>query len=140
MNPNWIYQLLSMPVIQLLARILLTMTFWLSGLAKLFDFPAAVAEMAANNLPVPALFAALTIAVQLIGSALIIRGGSLVWLGAGALGVFTAMTIPVSHAFWRAEGAEAVAKMHVAVEHMSVIGGLIIVAVLHAIVPRMRSK
>lgn len=140
MNPNWIYQLLSMPVFQLLARILLTITFWLSGLAKLFDFPAAVAEMTANGLPAPAVFAALTIAVQLIGSALVIRGGSLVWLGAGALGVFTAITIPVSHAFWRAEGAEAIAKMHVAVEHLSVIGGLIIVAILHAVVPQLRRK
>ncbi|MDM7849927.1 DoxX family protein [Pseudochrobactrum kiredjianiae] len=140
MNPNWIYQLLAMPVIQLLARILLTITFWLSGLAKLFDFPAAVAEMTANGLPAPALFAALTIAVQLIGSALVIWGGSLVWLGAGALGVFTAATIPVSHAFWRAEGAEAIAKMHVAVEHLSVIGGLIVVAVLHAVVPHLRRK
>lgn len=140
MNPSWIYQLLSMPVVQLLARILLTMTFWLSGVAKLFDFPSAVAEMTANNLPAPALFAAITIAVQLVGSALVIWGGSLVWLGAGALGVFTAMTIPVSHAFWRAEGMEAVAKMHVAVEHMSVIGGLIIVAVLHAVVPHLRRK
>ncbi|HWD14461.1 DoxX family protein [Pseudochrobactrum sp. sp1633] len=140
MNPSWIYQILSMPVVQLLARILLTMTFWLSGVAKLFDFPSAVAEMTANNLPAPALFAAITIAVQLVGSALVIWGGSLVWLGAGALGVFTAMTIPVSHAFWRAEGMEAVAKMHVAVEHMSVIGGLIIVAVLHAVVPHLRRK
>ena len=140
MNPSWIYQLLSMPVVQLLARILLTMTFWLSGVAKLFDFSSAVAEMTANNLPAPALFAAITIAVQLVGSALVIWGGSLVWLGAGALGVFTAMTIPVSHAFWRAEGMEAVAKMHVAVEHMSVIGGLIIVAVLHAVVPHLRRK
>ena len=96
--------------------------------------------MTANNLPAPALFAAITIAVQLVGSALVIWGGSLVWLGAGALGVFTAMTIPVSHAFWRAEGMEAVAKMHVAVEHMSVIGGLIIVAVLHAVVPHLRRK
>lgn len=140
MSPNWIFQLLSMPVVQLLARILLTMTFWLSGLVKLFDFPAAVAEMTANNLPAPALFAALTIAVQLIGSALVIWGGSLVWLGAGALGVFTAITIPLVHAFWRAEGAEAIIKMHVAIEHISVIGGLIIVAILHAVVPRLRSR
>lgn len=138
MNPNWIYKILSVPFVQLLARILLTMTFWLSGIVKLFDFPAAIAEMTANNLPAPALFAALTIAVQLIGSALIIWGGSLVWLGAGALGVFTLMTIPVSHAFWRTEGMEAIIKMHVAVEHMSVIGGLIIVAILHAVVPHLR--
>ncbi|MDR0254088.1 MAG: DoxX family protein [Brucellaceae bacterium] len=140
MSPNWIFQLLSMPVVQLLARILLTMTFWLSGLVKLFDFPAAVAEMSANNLPAPVFFAALTIAVQLIGSALVIWGGSLVWLGAGALGVFTAITIPLVHAFWRAEGAEAIIKMHVAIEHISVIGGLILVAILHAVVPRLRSR
>jgi transmembrane protein len=30
--------------------------------------------------------------------------------------------------------------MHVAVEHLSVIGGLIIVAILHAVVPQLRRK
>jgi transmembrane protein len=39
------------------------------------------------------------IILQLGGSALVISG-RFVWLGAGALGMFTALTIPIAHSFW----------------------------------------
>ena len=37
-------------------------------------------------------------AVQIVGSALIIWGRA-AWLGAGMLGIFTALTIPIAHAW-----------------------------------------
>ena len=136
MTPQLIHNLLASPAFQLLARVLLTLVFWLAGIAKLADFQGAVAEMAALGLPAPAFIAGLTIATQLIGSALIIAGGRLVWLGAGALGVFTALTIPIAHAFWTFEGHTAIEHLRVAAEHVSVIGGLIVVSILHAILPQ----
>lgn len=44
----------------------------------------------------PAAIAALTIAVQLIGSAQVIHG-RFAWFGAGMLAVFTLATIPIVH-------------------------------------------
>ena len=53
-----------------------------------------------------------------------------VWLAAGALAVFTVLTIPLAHPFWAKEGDEAFRDMTVALEHVSVIGGLALAAIL----------
>lgn len=123
---------LRSPVTALLARIVLTFPFWASGLAKLFDFTGTVNEMAFFGLQPPAAYGAAVIFVQLVGSALIILD-RLTWLGAGALGLFTAMTIPLVHHFWSMteEPAKTIA-FHTAMEHIGMIGGLLVVAVLSA--------
>jgi len=59
----------------------LTFVFWWSGLTKLWDFAGAQGEMAHFGLNPPALFAALTIVVQLGGSALIVFGRQSAWWG-----------------------------------------------------------
>ena len=125
----FIDKLLSSPVFGVFARVLVTFVFWSSGLAKLADFGGAVAEMEKYGVLPAAPMAALVIVVQLGGSALVISGWN-VWLGAGALGVFTALTIPVAHAFWTMTGEVAFFEMLFAIEHISVIGGLMVVAIL----------
>lgn len=129
MTPSLINGLLASKSFGLPARVLLTFVFWSSGLAKLTDFPMAVAEMQAYDLQPAVLMAILVIAVQLGGSALIISGRS-VWFGAGMLGVFTALTIPVAHAFWTMEGERAFIEMLFVFEHITVIGGLMVAAIL----------
>ncbi|OLP61894.1 DoxX family protein [Xaviernesmea oryzae] len=109
------------------ARIVLTFMFWGSGLSKLLDFEAAKAEMAFFGLQPAALIAVLVIVTQLVGAGLIISG-RLVWLGAGMLAVFTALTIPIAHAFWTMAGDQALHEFYVAVEHISIIGALMVVA------------
>ena len=125
----FIDKLLSSPAFGVVARVLVTFVFWSSGLAKLFDFAGAVAEMEKYGVLPAALMAALVIIVQLGGSALVISGWN-VWLGAGALGVFTALTIPIAHAFWGMPGEAAFFEMLFAIEHISVVGGLMLVAIL----------
>jgi transmembrane protein len=71
----------------------------------------------------------LTIVTQLGGSLLIILN-RWTWLGAGALAVFTALTIPLVHNFWDKDGAAAVGAFHTATEHVTVIGALMIVSIL----------
>jgi transmembrane protein len=75
--------------------------------------------------------AILVIIVQLGGSALVIHGRH-AWLGAGALGIFTALTIPIAHAFWTMSGEMAFLEMMFVFEHISVIGGLMVAAALCA--------
>ncbi len=129
MTPRWINAILSSSITEFAARVLFTFPFWGSGLAKLLDFSGGMAEMSQFGLEPAWFYNSLTIVVQLTGSALIIskRG---TWLGAGALGVFTLLTIPIVHAFWRLEGERAITAFHTAGEHMGMIGALVLVSIL----------
>jgi transmembrane protein len=109
------------------ARIVLTYMFWASGLAKAIDFNAAIAEMAHFNLAPPVIYAVATIIVQLVGSLLIIFN-RWTWLGAGALGIFTLLTIPIVHTFWSMEEPFKTMEFYTVMEHISVVGGLMVVA------------
>jgi transmembrane protein len=111
----------------LLARLVLTSMFWLSGIAKLADFNGGVAEMAHFGLQPPALFNIATAVVQLVGSALIIAN-RWTWLGAGMLAVFTVLTIPIAHNFWTMEEPMRTVEFYVVMEHITVIGALMVVA------------
>lgn len=110
-----------------LARIVLTFMFWSSGLAKLIDFNGGIAEMVHFGLEPGALFNVATIIVQIGGSLLIILN-RWTWLGAAALAVFTAATIPLAHAFWTMQEPAKTAEFHVVMEHISIIGALMVVA------------
>ncbi|WP_372003185.1 DoxX family protein [Tistrella mobilis] len=112
----------------LIARICLAVVFVASGLAKLVDFEGGLAEMRAAGLEPAIPFNLLTAATLLGGSAAILAD-RLVWLGAGALAVFLAATILVVHTFWSKTGPEAQLALFFALEHVSVAGGLIAVAI-----------
>ena len=126
---NVIRGLLGSPALEFVGRVVLTFPFWGSGLAKALDFQVAMAEMAHFNLHPAWLIALATIVTQLLGSALVILNRA-TWLGAGALAVFTALTIPLVHHFWLLEGEAALRAFHTAGEHVGMIGAMVLVAVL----------
>lgn len=113
----------------ILARVLLTSVFWTAGLAKLFAFSANAAAMEGFGLSPGWAFNAATLILQL-GASLLIILDRWTWLAAGALAVFTALTIPIAHPFWAKDGEEAFRDLTVALEHVSVIGGLAVFAIL----------
>ena len=127
--PNSIAQLLAQRWFGVLARIVLTFAFWGSGLSKLIDFQGGVAEMASLGFEPAAGVNIAVIIVQLGGSLLVILN-RWTWLGAGALAVFTALTIPLVHHFWTMQGPEAMVHFFFVAEHVSLIGGLMLVAIL----------
>jgi transmembrane protein len=129
MTPRWVHAILSSTIAEFAARVLLTFPFWGSGLAKLLDFSGGMAEMSQFGLEPAWFYNGLTVFVQLLGSVLIIAK-RWTWLGAGALGIFTALTIPIVHAFWRLEGERAVTAFHTAGEHVGMIGALVLVSIL----------
>jgi transmembrane protein len=133
--PASIARILDCGYVALFARIALTFPFWASGLSKLIDFSGGTAEMAHFGLQPAALFNVAVFVTQLAGSALIIAN-RYVWLGAGALGVFTFLTIPIVHDFWNQTGPAATTHLHFASEHLSVIAGLILVAIVSRRAPR----
>src|SRR5690606_39888842 len=89
---------LHAPAAAVIARIALTFPFWSSGASKLMHFEAGVAEMARAVLEPAVMLNLAAIVVQLMGSLLIIVGYR-VWLGSGALGVFTGLTVLLVHRF-----------------------------------------
>nr|WP_165221944.1 DoxX family protein [Allorhizobium pseudoryzae] len=110
-----------------LARTVLTFMFWGSGLSKLLDFSGGVGEMTHFGLEPAVVFNIAVIITQLGGSALIILNRH-AWLGAGALAVFTLLTIPIAHNFWAMEEPMKTFEFYVVTEHLSIVGALMLVA------------
>ncbi|HEY8612744.1 MAG TPA: DoxX family protein [Roseomonas sp.] len=127
-TPRPIAAILDSRAFGILMRVILTLPYWASGFAKLIDFSGAQAEMGMFGLHPTAPFAIAVIITQLTGAILVIHG-RYAWLGAGALAVFTLLTIPLVHSFWTKSGPEAISSMHVAVEHIGMCGGLALAAI-----------
>ncbi len=121
----------------LLARLALVGAYLLGGLVKLTDWPGAVAEQAHFGLHPPELWAALTIVVELIGPLLILLDRAL-WLGAGALGVFTLLAALIANDFWTMVGHERFMATNAFVEHLGLVGGFVLAAMLSRL--RRRSR
>lgn len=130
-RPHWVAALLALPGMTLLARLLLTSAYWWGGIAKLADWPGALAEQRHFGLEPAPLFAVATIAVELLGSILVVSGRAL-WLGAGMLGVFTLIASLISRPFWAMKGAEGAMALNGFLEHLGLIGGLMLAAMLGA--------
>ena len=130
MAPAPVTRLLGDTRFAVLAATLLTLPYWTSGIAKLFDLAGALGEARHFGLEPAALVVAVTILVQIGGSLLIIVGRQ-AWLGAGALGVFTAIATLIAHPFWQV--ADPMARFHernTFLEHVGLIGGLMLAAIV----------
>ena len=122
--------LLDAPGMALTGRVLLTSPFWISGLLKLFDFRSAIDEAAHFGLEPAVLVAGMVIFLQIGGSLAVILG-RWTWLGAGALGVFTALANFVGHAFWIIPDPMArFHDMNAFIANLGLIGGLVLAAIL----------
>lgn len=130
MTPQPISFLLEARGFARLAAVLLTLPYWTSGIAKLFDLDGAFAEATHFGLSPVWLVVAATILVQIGGSALVILG-RLSWLGAGALGVFTAVATLIAHPFWQvANPMQRFHERNTFLEHVGLIGGFMLAAIL----------
>jgi transmembrane protein len=126
--PKTVAALLESPILWFIARLALAVVFVSSGLAKLIDFDAGMQEMRGAGLEPAPFFNLATIGV-LLGGATLILLDRLVWLGAAVLSVFLILTILIVHTFWSQSGGQAQLSLFFALEHVSVVGGLIAVAI-----------
>jgi uncharacterized membrane protein YphA (DoxX/SURF4 family) len=127
--PRWIAAILSLPWLLPISRAALASAFLIGGIQKLIDFPAAVAEQAHFGLQPAWLWAAAAIVVELGGSVLVIFG-RWVWLGAGGLGVLTAVAMLTANDFWAKIGHDRFIAVNDFFEHLGLIAGLVLVSVL----------
>lgn len=128
-DPRFVDAILDWPPTWFVARLLLVGAYLVGALAKLGDWPGAVAEQAHFGMTPPALWAGVTIAVELIGPALILVG-RLVWLGAGMLGVFTVLAACLANPFWALQGPARFAATNAFFEHLGLAGGFVLAALV----------
>ena len=127
--PRLVENLLDWQGTWFVARLALCSAYLLGGVVKLSDFSAAIAEQAHLGMPMPAIFAILTIGVELVGPALILTD-RLAWLGAGMLGLFTLLATLVANTFWTLGGPERFAATNAFFEHLGLVGGFVLVAMV----------
>jgi len=112
----------------LLARILLTALFVISGFAKLSDFQGTVSYMEYVHAPLPAVAATIAIAMELlVGLALLL--GVKVRVLALAMIVFVAGAAIIGHPFWGLEATEREVALTQFLKNLSIIGGLLLLAI-----------
>jgi transmembrane protein len=126
--PRVIATILDSGVCWFVARLVLTFVFWGAGIGHLVDFEKSVAEMKAHGLEPAALMNILLVMTLLLGSLLILLDRWL-WLGCGILSGFLVVAIVLAHQFWTMAEPERTMHFRVAVEHISLIGGFMALAI-----------
>ncbi len=114
------------------AAILLAAVFLYSGADKALHWREGLAEVTELDLPFPALFAAATIFVQLAGG-VCVATGLLAGAGAALLALFTIMATLLGHKFWLRHGRAAKQELTTALEHLAIVGGLLMVIARHGL-------
>jgi uncharacterized membrane protein YphA (DoxX/SURF4 family) len=127
-TPRPIATILALPWVWPAVRVTLVSAFAIGGFTKLLDFARAIAEQEHFGLRPGWLWAALAIAVEIGGSALVVAG-RWVWLGAGGLGVLTAVAMLAANNFWALGGHDRFMALNAFFEHLGLIAGLVLVCV-----------
>ena len=128
-TPRPIAVILDWPWLWPLARLVLVSAYLIGGVQKLMDFHGAIAEQAHFGLQPAWLWAVAAIAVELIGSLLVIVN-RLAWLGGGALGVLTLVAMLTANDFWHMTGHDRFIALNAFFEHLGLIAGLVLVSIL----------
>ena len=109
----------------LIGRILLVLLFLQSGITKAIRFQDGLGEVRGKNIPFPHLALLGTIALQIIGGALLIVGWFITPVAA-LLALFTLATAIVFYDFWNLQSEARAASLNGFFEHISIIGGFLI--------------
>lgn len=111
----------------LAGRVCLAMVFLVSGIHKGVWRDKAVQEFRDASVPAIGVFLPLTIALHVAGSLALVLG-IFVREAALALALFTIVATTKVHCFWRMQGMERLARSRIAMAHLAVVGGLIMLA------------
>ncbi|MFC0401261.1 DoxX family protein [Paraburkholderia rhizosphaerae] len=114
--------------ILLVARVLLMVLFVVFGWSKLTGFAAAQAYMASTGAPLPAVAAAIAVVMEL-GVGVLLAVGLFTRPLAILLALYTLGTALIGHHFWTQTGTEQYVNMVNFYKNVSIIGGLLLLAV-----------
>jgi len=112
----------------LMLRSGLAVVFFYAGADKLWHWKESLDEVAALGLPVPRLFVTITVVTQIVGAGMVVTG-IFASLGAVVLAGFTTLATVLGHRFWLLRGQLARRELTTALEHVSIVSGLLLLAV-----------
>ena len=128
-QPAFVDAVLGWPATWFVARLALVSAYLIGGVTKLGDWPSAIAEQVRFGVHPPEMTAALTIFIEIVGSALLLSG-RLVWLGAGAMGIFTLLTAFIASPFWAMQGQARFIAINDFFEHLGLVAAFVMVAII----------
>lgn len=108
----------------LLSRLLLAAMFLPAGISKIGGFEGTVGYIASVGLPMPAVGAALAIAVEVLGALALILGFGTRW-AALALALFTLVASFFFHNFWAMPAEQQMMQQLMFMKNIAVTGGLL---------------
>lgn len=111
----------------LAGRLCLATVFLVSGIHKGVWREKAVQEFRDAGVPAVGLFLSLTVVLHIVAPLALVLG-IYVREAALALAIFTIIATVKVHCFWRMEGTERLARSRIAMAHLAVVGGLLILA------------
>lgn len=112
----------------LIGRILLASIFIFSGLNKFGDIAGTADQIAQHGLPMAALLAPLSAAVEVVAGILLVAGWQTRY-AAFTLAAFTLAATWFFHNFWTLpDGAERTAQMGNFMKNIAIIGGFLVLA------------
>lgn len=111
------------------ARVCLASVFVYSGIDKGLHWSGAIGEMKHFNLPFPTVTAAAVIALHLVAGLAVVFG---IWTvpAALSLAVFTIFATLLGHPFWKEKGERFTRELTTFLEHIGLVGGLVLVAAI----------
>jgi putative oxidoreductase len=117
--------------LSLVGRLLLALLFIPAGISKISGFEGTVGYIASVGLPLPALAAIGTIALE-IGAGLMLAVGWKARWAALALAGFTLLATILFHNFWAMPADKAFVQQLIFFKNIAVVGGLLVVAAFGA--------
>ncbi|MCZ8251619.1 MAG: DoxX family protein [Hylemonella sp.] len=113
--------------LSLAGRLLIAALFLPAGISKITGFAGTVAYIGSVGLPLPAVGAALAIAVEVLGGLALIVGYQ-TRLAALALALFTLVASFFFHAYWSVPAEQAFMQQLLFFKNVAVTGGLLLLA------------
>lgn len=115
----------------LVGRVLLAAIFVRAGYGKLTTTAATAAYMAAHGIPLSGVLVYGAIAAELIGGLMLMAGLYTRW-AAAILSLYTLALALIFHAYWAMPAAAAGMQRGVFFEHISIVGGMLVVVAFGA--------
>jgi putative oxidoreductase len=109
-----------------IGRALLGALFFVSAITKIGAFGYVSGWIASSGLPLPDLVLVATIAIELIGGAMLITGWHARWAALG-LAIFLVPVTLVFHAFWSADAAHFNDQLTAFLKNAAIFGGMLLV-------------
>ena len=114
-----------------LARLMLALMFVMAGASKFANLEGTAGYIASGGLPMPAVLAVLTAALELLGG-LALALGFQARFAALALAVFTVVASLLFHKFWAVPAEQVMVQHLMFMKNIAVAGGLLFVFSLGA--------